>query len=189
MTMDLIPGGGFRTIGDRMKWRTFTPASENVLVVEWEGMDSLPDPEFRPAVSRSPRAVFPGSPNMPEGCKPNPEPKIYTEGNYHICKQPMTAGGEYTTVWTVTEFGGKKRLVLSIGYSQERTDTEKDAIRDIERVTGERFAQAGKEHLEWWHDFYARSFASVGETVSTLSSGASCISWGLPPGATVCRLT
>lgn len=162
MTMDLYRAEVSGQSG-RMKWRTFTPACENVLVVEWEGMDSLPDPEFRPAVSRSPRAVFPGSPNMPEGYKPNPEPKVYTEGNYHICKQPMTAGGEYTTVWTVAELSGKKRLILSIGYSQERTDTEKDAIRDIERVTGERFAQAGKEHLEWWHDFYARSFASVGE--------------------------
>lgn len=147
----------------QMKWRTFTPACENVLVIEWEGPEDLPDPEFRPGASRSPRAVFPGSPNMPEGYAPNPDPVVYAEGKYRICKQPMTAGGEYTTVWTVREHAGKKQLFLSVGYSQTDTDTEKEAIRDIERVAGNKLALAEKAHLKWWHDFYARSYVSVGE--------------------------
>lgn len=147
----------------RVNWRTFTPASENVLVVEWEGRDELPMPEFRPAVSRSPRAAFPGAPNKPENYQPNPAPRVYKEGAYNICKQPMTAGGEYTTVWMIKEKAGKKQLFLSVGYSQSRTNTERDAIRDIERAAGKKAGQMEKSHLGWWHHFYSRSYVSVGE--------------------------
>ncbi len=149
-----------------VKWRTWTPAEHNAYVIEWEG-DSLPAITFVPELSASPRFTYPkpyyGDPAL-DKYEPNPAPKIYTEGEYTICKQPMTAGGEYTTVWTVCDAGkNKKALIASVAYSQERTDTEKEAVRDIEAVRSASLKKAERMHRDWWHRFYSESYVSVGE--------------------------
>lgn len=170
LTIDLygaeVSGTIRRADGRPVKWRTWTPAEHNVYVIEWEGRD-LPEITFEPELSASPRFTYPkpyyGDPAL-DRYKPNPAPLIYTKGEYLVCKQPMTAGGEYTTVWTTCSAGKNKRILLaSVAYSQERTDTEKDAIRDIETVREETLGKARRMHLDWWHDFYGRSYISVGE--------------------------
>lgn len=170
LTIDLygakVEGTIRRPAGGLVKWRTWTPAEHNVYVIEWEG-DDLPELSFRPELSASPRFTYPkpyyGDPAL-DKYRPNPEPRVYTEGDYFICKQPMTAGGEYTTVWTTYEAGKDKRvLIASVAYSQERTDSEKEAIRDIEAVRSASLGKVRRLHLDWWHDFYSRSYISVGE--------------------------
>lgn len=170
LTIDLygaeVSGTIRRPSGDSVRWRTWTPASANVYVIEWEG-ENLPEIAFVAELSASPRFTYPkpyyGDPAL-DCYKPNPAPRIYTEGEYTVCKQPMTAGGEYTTVWTAYPAGkGKRVLVASVAYSQERTDTEKEAIKDIESVSKVSLERVRKAHLDWWHDFYSRSYISVGE--------------------------
>lgn len=147
-----------------VKWRCFMPASRKVLIIEWEGKGQLPEMGFLPAVSQSPRLAFKGEMyKAPKGYCANPPAKVYREGNYHICKQPMLAGGEYTTVWQAGESKNKKRLILSIEYSQNRTDTEKTAMRNIEEVKRLSAAAIEKEHRDWWDRYYSRSYVSVGE--------------------------
>lgn len=148
----------------KVSWRCYMPACRNVLIVEWEGQDNLPDIGFQPAISQSPRLAFKGSIyQVPEGYVPNPPAIEYREGEYRICKQTLLGGGEYSTVWRVMEKKGKKKLILSIVYSQTSTNTEKEGIRNIEEVTAQSTAFLEKEHQEWWHNFYSRSFVSVGE--------------------------
>lgn len=170
LTIDLygaeVSGTIRRGNGSPVKWRTWTPARHNVYVIEWEGRN-LPQIAFVPELSASPRFTYPkpyyGDPALDQ-YEPNPAPKIYTVGEYTICKQPMTAGGEYTTVWTTYDAGKDKKVLLaSVAYSQERTDTEQDAIRDIEAVRKTSLEKARRTHLGWWHDFYSRSYISVGE--------------------------
>lgn len=164
MVMDLLHAEVRGKAGD-MVWRTLVPASRQVLVVEWYGTEDLPDITFCPEESRSPRSVFAPaySKNMPADYRPNPRPRIYREGEYYICKQPMSAGGEYTTVWTVRKNRKKNRLFLSIAYSRERTDTEKEAFREIRQVMDQGLPEVEKTHRNWWKDFYSRSYVSVGD--------------------------
>ena len=148
----------------QVMWNCYMPACQNVLIVEWKGKGELPEMSFVPAISVSPRTAFKGEMyKAPEGYGPNPAARVYQEGEYHICKQPMLAGGEYTTVWKVIPEKGRKRVILSIEYSQSRTDTEKTAIRNIEEVCHKPETAVRKEHQEWWDRFYSRSYVSVGE--------------------------
>lgn len=149
-----------------INWKCYMPACRKVLIIEWEGEGQLPEMGFQPAVSQSPRLAFKGEMyRAPEGYCANPPAKVYQEGDYHICRQPMLAGGEYTTVWRVMEEKNKKRLILSIEYSQENTNTGEMAIRNIEEVMGKSASAIKKEHQDWWNDFYSRSYVSVGEDV------------------------
>ena len=98
-----------------VNWKCYMPASRQVLIIEWEGKGELPEMGFVPAISQSPRLAFKGEMyRAPEGYCANPPARVYQEGEYHICKQPMLAGGEYTTVWRVLENKNQKRLILSI---------------------------------------------------------------------------
>ncbi|MDU1904762.1 MAG: hypothetical protein E6772_08265 [Dysgonomonas sp.] len=147
-------------------WRTLTPHQHNVYVLELTGKQT-PDIIFRPEVSVSPRFIWNNGQHPKRedigDYAPNPKPSIYKKGKYTICKQPLTDGGEYTTVWYITRKGDKQTLVSSIAYSQERTDTEKDAIADIEKYLHDGQHKAEEMHLDWWHNFYSRSYVHVGE--------------------------
>ncbi len=149
----------------RVKWKSWAPAHLQVLLVELSGDEELPEFLFRPEISQSPRAIYSKahSKNMPEGYRPNPDPLRLVSGEYHINKQPLLAGGEYTTVWRVTETNEKKVLWLSIAYSRTDTATERKAIADIEAAMAEPLETVRKRHTAWWSDFYARSYVSVGE--------------------------
>lgn len=147
-----------------IKWRCYMPASRRVLIIEWEGEGKLPEMGFLPAISQSPRILFKGSfYKHPADYRPNPKTKVYQEGDYTICKQPMLAGGEYSTVWRVFKEKRKNRLILSIEYSQEDTNTEKRAIKNIEEVVRKSTKVIEREHQDWWEGFYSRSYIAVGE--------------------------
>ncbi|MCC8174098.1 MAG: hypothetical protein LIO65_06915 [Odoribacter sp.] len=163
MVMDLYEADVKGKFG-KIEWRSFTPATENVLIIEVQGEGELPDFDFRPEISQSPRTIYEHfNHNIPVGYMPNPEPIVYKEGDYHICKQSLLAGGEYTTVWKIEEKQNRKLLILAIGYSQTDTTTEQEAIKDIEKVLSRNLSAVKQEHLNWWHDFYSRSYISVGE--------------------------
>lgn len=147
-----------------VNWKCYMPACRKVLIIEWEGQEELPDMNFVPGISQSPRLAFKGSIyKVPQGYVPNPPAQVYRKGEYQICKQSMLGGGEYSTVWKVMSEKGKKKLMLSISYSQQNTNTEQEGIRNIEEVLGMPAAAVKKEHQEWWNNFYSRSYVCVGE--------------------------
>lgn len=163
MRIDLEKAEVTGTCGE-VKWRCYTPACHNVLIVEWEGGENLPEMGFCPGISQSPRLAFKGEMyKAPADYVPNPAPKVYEENGYQICKQPMLGGGGYSTVWKVTESKGKKVLILSVEYSQTDTQTEKAAIKNIEEAVAKPAGAIQKQHQEWWNRFYTRSYVSVGE--------------------------
>ena len=170
MTIDLygarVTGTIQRPDGAPIEWTTWTPAEQNVYVIEWKG-ERLPEITFVPELSACPRFTYPRKYYKDAGVehyRPNPAPTIFTRGEYTICKQPMTAGGEYTTVWTTRDVApGRKLLIASVAYSQERTDTENEAIADIEAVRNVPLKRVEQSHREWWHRFYSRCYISVGE--------------------------
>ena len=148
-------------------WRTLTPACHRVYIIEMKG-ENLPSISFRPEMSVSPRYLFANGKRKLwdkgiEDYKPNPPAFLYTEGDYYVCKQPMLAGGEYTTVWTIKKTKNKQVLIASVAYSQTRTDTEKEAIKDIENVLAVSLNGVENIHRKWWKDFYSKSYVSVDE--------------------------
>lgn len=169
MLMDLYKcevSGCVRRSQGNFYWKTLSPAEHNVFVIELEG-ENLPEVIFKPDLSISPRYIFknqayPRSDYL-VGYKANPSSYIYSNNGFFICKQPLKAGGEYTTVWTISELKNKKILVASIGYSQSRTDTELDAINNIQAVLEEGLKKVKYRHIEWWHNFYSKSYVSVSE--------------------------
>ena len=171
MLMDLYKSevsGHVRNGSVAFAWRTLTPACHNVYVIELKG-DELPDILFRPEVSISPRYIYKNGTykdrmgDKLQGYGPNPSPRIYEENGFYVCKQPMLAGGEYTTVWKKVKQKGLLLLVASVAYSQSRTDTEKDAMKDIDGLFSCSLEKAEKMHLEWWRKFYSKSYISVSE--------------------------
>ena len=170
MTIDLygarVTGTIQRPDGGPIEWTTWTPAEQNVYVIEWKG-ERLPEITFVPELSTCPRFTYPRKYYKDAGVehyRPNLAPTIFTRGEYTICKQPMTAGGEYTTVWTTRDVApDRKLLIASVAYSQERTDTENEAIADIEAVRNVPMKRVEQSHREWWHRFYSRCYISVGE--------------------------
>lgn len=152
--------GKFGTVN----WKCYTPACRNVLIIEWNGEGDIPEIGFVPAISQSPRLGFKGYMyNAPDGYIGNPPARVYREGEYHICKQSLLAGGEYSTVWKVMDEKSKKKMILSIEYSQTNTDTDQTAIRNIVEVASESSVAIRKEHQAWWDKFYSKSAVSVGE--------------------------
>lgn len=148
------------------KWKTMSPAMHNVFIIELEGK-KLPDIIFKPDISISPRYTFKEQAYRRSdklvGYTANPAPILYSENDFFICKQPLKAGGEYSTVWRINTYKNKKVLIASIGYSQTRTDTEKDAINDIKLVLNEGFKNVKYKHKDWWHKFYSKSYVCVSE--------------------------
>lgn len=152
--------GKFGTVN----WKCFTPACRNVLIIEWNGEGDIPEIGFVPAISQSPRLAFKGEMyKAPDGYTGNPPAQVYQNGDYQVCKQSLLGGGEYSTVWKVISEKNKKKLILSIEYSQTNTDTDQTAIRNIEEVISESAATIRKEHQAWWDKFYSKSAVSVGE--------------------------
>ncbi|WP_303227565.1 glycoside hydrolase family 95-like protein [Parabacteroides goldsteinii] len=158
--------GRIKNIDGTVSWRTLTPAEHNVFIIELEG-ENIPEIIFKPEQSISPRYTYKDQAyrnnDFLVGYTANPDPIVYTKNEFSICKQPLLAGGEYTTVWTISNRKNKKVLIASIACSQVHTDTEKEAINNIKTVQKETLKKVEKRHLKWWHTFYSKSYVSVPE--------------------------
>ncbi|MBI1369858.1 MAG: hypothetical protein GC162_14535 [Planctomycetes bacterium] len=162
-----------RLITDRgeIRWRAFIPSQRDVMVVEFEPDQGERDCrwDYVPAISESPR-VYRSKPEgygrrRPQDKYPaNPPAELSTRGAIQLSRQPMLAGGDYTTAWkTLAASGNLHRIYIAIGYNTQASsiDEATDAIARAERVN---FDELVEDHRRWWHDYLAQSFVSIPDT-------------------------
>jgi len=147
--------------------RAYTPYQRMLNVIEissTETKDGKPAThkwEFRPGNPASPRVqVFPWSdPNYVT----NPKPILAIDNGFGSCVQSLIAGGDYATVWhEQKQKNNVSTLYLSIANEVPAVNKSKDVaeatIREALKVKKRKIE---KEHRNWWHSFYQKSFLSI----------------------------
>lgn len=150
-------------------FRAYTPYQRMLNIIEissTEIKDGKPAAykwEFRPGNPASPRVqVFPWS---DKNYVTNPKPVLSSENGTNSCVQTLLAGGDYATVWQ--EKSGKNNsstLYLAIANEVPAVNKSKAVaeatIREALKTSKKKIE---KEHRNWWHAFYQKSFLSIPE--------------------------
>lgn len=143
-----------------IQWRTLTLSQTNVIVFETNttGNEENFSWEWKPEISISSRTKF--SKDVPENYKANPDPVIGVEEGVGYCRQPMLAGGDYTTVWKDNRTGSKRIIFISVGYNR-RESSLNEALKNVENASRSDLQQQVALHRKWWHHYYPESFVSL----------------------------
>nr|WP_225954318.1 Tat pathway signal sequence domain protein [Kibdelosporangium phytohabitans] len=117
---------------------------------------------FHPARAVSPRAdpVF-GKP-PPAGYTENPPAQLHSSGDVELAVQPLLAGGEHVTAWREVTRGSTRTLYTSVVWSHPSKTAVASARRAV-RTVGP-LSSLVREHQDWWHDYYRRSFMSISDS-------------------------
>lgn len=121
--------------------------------------------EFHPGNPDSPRAQIEAAQGKPRAdYAPNPDPVLTQIDDTPVCVQPLQAGGDYATAWLAElgDDGRSGRLIVST--ANEVPAAEKSgptAVAQVRRAAAEPLAEILREHREWWHGFYPRTFLSI----------------------------
>lgn len=147
--------------------RAYTPYNRMVNVIELtstEKKDGKPVKyswEFRPGNPASPRKqVFP---DREPTYVTNPQPVLAVDKDIHSCVQPLLAGGDYATAW-IEKNTGNAQSSLYISTANEVPAVNQSlavAKRTILDASKTSTAKMMKEHRNWWHTFYQKSFLSI----------------------------
>ncbi|HNX78650.1 MAG TPA: hypothetical protein PKJ24_02150 [Prolixibacteraceae bacterium] len=154
----------------KIAFRAWTPYTRmvNIIEVTSEGGESISPAgfnwKFLPGNPASPRAqVFPDNKESKDYVT-NPRHEWKTIRGVKVCVQPLLAGGDYATAWLEKVNPGKKSSTVVISTANEVPARNKSEITATETVL-EAFEQNVsvilKEHRDWWHAFYQKSFLSV----------------------------
>lgn len=148
-------------------WRAYAPATEKVISIAFSttGDEKNFVWEWQPAVSISPRADPSQKRSAPAWYVGNPPVQMGKVGSDPASLQPMTAGGEYCTVWRETRPDENHRQeLIAVGYSTTDLGDRAEAEASLDRATQAGDAKLTEEHRAWWHKFYPESFVSFSDT-------------------------
>jgi hypothetical protein len=147
--------------------RAYTPYNRMVNVIELtstEKKDNKPVKyswEFRSGNPASPRAQV--MPKNDPTYITNPQPVLAVDKDIHSCVQPLLAGGDYATAW-IEENNGNSKSTLFISTANEIPAVNQSLVvakRTILDASKTPTAKMMKEHRDWWHAFYQKSFLSI----------------------------
>jgi hypothetical protein len=170
MRLDLLAAearGTLTTDRGTIQWRAFVPAEEDVMVFEYRPSEGERGCtwDYVAAISESPRVYRgyggPTGRDRPQDKIPaNPPAERSTKDPYSLSRQPMLAGGDYTTAWRTHETGDIHRVFIAIGYDPQGTSVPQaiDTLRTVAEID---FAVVERDHRRWWGDYLAQSFLSI----------------------------
>lgn len=143
-----------------IKWRTLTLSQTNIIIFQTitTGEEKNISWQWKPEVSISSRTRF--SKDIPVGYKANPSCIIKKDKDVGYCRQPMLAGGDYTTAWTTVAHENKKTFYISVGYSQTNT-TVAETLQLINKTVNKNLPTLIAAHRKWWHNYYPQSFVTI----------------------------
>jgi len=150
-----------------ISFRAFVPYNEMVQIIEVESTEkngNIDAPykwDFLPGFSSSSRLVAKGK---PADYILNPAPKIITKNNKTICVQSLWAGGDYATAYMEksSDKPNASTLYLSTANEVPKSGVSiKVATRSISEAASKSVLRIEKEHREWWHNFFQKSFISI----------------------------
>ncbi len=91
----------------------------------------------------------------------NPDPVITEGAALSTCVQPMRAGGQTATVWSIEEDGRTQTLLASVGHTFPAENALELATADVEFGKKTALDNLLKTHRVWWNNFYQQSFVSL----------------------------
>lgn len=151
--------GELITTKGSIKWRTLTLSQSDIIVFETESSgNEKPNFRFVPEESVSSRVKY--MPDIPEGYGPNPPLKLFERKNISFCRQPLLAGGDYTTAWKTNVSDKKESLFITVQIEKQGSSVSK-AEKQINTVSEKNIAGKIVQHRNWWHRFYPESFISI----------------------------
>lgn len=167
------------TDSGRILWRSLTLAQTNIVLFWMQGTNAERQSGWTwvPALSQSPRISFQDyNAHATKKYIPNPAPVIKTSKNIDFCFQPMTAGGGYSTAWTIKDHNAQKpifegsvpfkadwdRLIyISVGYDSVGQTATAYATGQIQAAVNANPDALIDTHRSWWHNYYPKSFISL----------------------------
>ena len=117
---------------------------------------------FKPGRAFPPRMVTKGDSSA--GYVRNPTPVLFAKDGYHFCVQPLTAGGDYATVWKEVNGITPNKSVFYVSISNEIPASKQSEIKGrqyIDEVINGGLEKAKQASRNWWHSFYQQSFLSI----------------------------
>lgn len=142
----------------KIEWRTLTLSNSNCILFDYKtsGSEAGFSWKWQPEISISPRYFFKGAPSP--SYTANPSGILKPEHGINTYRQPMSAGGGYTTAWTKDS----RRILISVGYSGDNNHFTEEAIDQLHKLSQYKPLQLQlAAHRSWWHAYYSKSFLSI----------------------------
>ncbi|MGH3384725.1 MAG: glycosyl hydrolase family 95 catalytic domain-containing protein [Nocardioidaceae bacterium] len=159
---DAVLSGTVTTSAGVVAVECFVHAERDVLVLNLRPDEGEADLawSFTPEEAISPRVK--ARPPAPEDLLANPDPVLEVDGRHGRCVQHLAVGGQTVTQWRHrAEDDGSHTVLLTIAHSFPDTSAEATAAATLEWAARLPLARLRRGQLDWWHDFYPKSFVSV----------------------------
>lgn len=170
MRLDLLKAesrGTLKTDKGEIAWRAVVLSERNLIIVDIapSGGEQNCRWEWKPAISEPTRLYKwdrggHGKDRPQDKYPANPPAEIRREGDSTVSRQPMLAGGDYTTVWKDTHTDDdKRRYYISVAYTMEGTSAG-DPLQTVHAAERVPLKALEHKHRQWWQRYYAQSFVS-----------------------------
>lgn len=161
--------GNITTTKGIIVWRALSFSESNVISFETQcsGDEQNFTWQWVPEVSVSPRLLFPKM-VAPAGYAANPQGSLLKTTDKPVINyyhQPMLAGGGYTTAWLSSGKAAKRSYLISVGYAQQGSLSNKEALKNIRYAFGQNKTDRLYAHRNWWHRYYKQSFISMPDRI------------------------
>ncbi|MDR1706587.1 MAG: alpha-L-fucosidase [Prevotella sp.] len=161
---DATTTGTIITDKGKISFKSYVHAIKDIIILETnaEGGETNFQWDWKALKAISPRYVF-GNNDAPQEYlnNPNPDVKIYTEGNYNLSVQNLKGGKTYVVAWQETKKGSIRRIAITISHENTEESAIKKAKETIDNAIKET-SSLENSHKQWWHAYYPASFASFG---------------------------
>ena len=150
----------------KIRFRAFTPYTRMLNVIEISSTETKNDEpvdyqwEWKAGNPISPRIH--AKPGSGGNYVQNPKPLIKTIDGVDVCEQSLLAGGDYATAWEQKD--GKAQSTLYLAIANEIPDVNRSAkvaVKTVKEASSLTLAELEKEHRDWWHAYYQKSFLSI----------------------------
>jgi hypothetical protein len=171
MRLDLFNAevrGRLLTDKGRIDWRALVLADRDLMVIDIrpsEGEQAFRW-EWKPALSETTRLYKwdrggHGKKRPQDQYPANPSAERGQDRSVALSRQPMLAGGDYTTAWKAVRVDhAMHRFYVTVAYRTQGSSADEavQTIRDAETVP---YATLEHNHRAWWADYFAQSFLSI----------------------------
>lgn len=164
---DATTTGNIITDKGKISFKSYVHATRDIIVLETdtEGEENGFQWDWNALKAISPRYTF-GNKDYPQEYidNPNPDVKIYTDGEYKLSVQNLLGGKSYIVAWHEIKEGNSRRIFITISQEQ----TEKQAIDKAKKTIRDAIKESPvaleSSHKQWWHAYYPSSFVSFGNS-------------------------
>lgn len=154
--------GKLTTDSGEISFTAYVSAVKDVIVIDLKGNGKEPVPqlEFVPDQSISPRMLQSYPKDKPKDFAPNPPIEKTNKDDFTIYRQRLLNGGGYATVYKTIPDNKNAQTMISISYDEDNSRDEV-ALAQQHISTFQKSEANLAEHENWWRNYYPQSFVSV----------------------------